>query len=376
MFKSVKRILGRNKFKITTAVIAVSAMAGLAYAQVTPNQTAQAAQCKNTHVVYCGITGSDAGSNINSFKNYYNANSTGHAASPTVKRDYKDMHTVFSYFGANGNHVNAMNTENTKRGLIHRDGRIEVDGKVVATNAYTAGRFKTTNSVLVPGTNVYKRTPAESFSAGVNALPAIIYFENGRMVFGVMLDCGNPITATPVEVPKPQTLVCENLTMSATEVKNRFRFEARAQAAHGATINSYTFDFGDGTDAQTVTGSSAAASTEYTYAKAGNYTATVKVNGKVNNVAVSEGSASCATKIAIETPECRPGIPEGDERCEPCPIPGKEDLPKDSADCAEVKPAAVVELPKAGPAGALAIFGGVSALSALAHRFVAIRRMR
>ena len=61
-------------------------------------------------------------------------------------------------------------------------------------------------------------------------------------------------------------------------------------------------------------------------------------------------------------PECKPGIPEGDDRCKECVPEGKED-----ANC---------ELPKTGPAGVAGLFASVAAAGTLGHRMFMSRRNR
>ncbi len=48
--------------------------------------------------------------------------------------------------------------------------------------------------------------------------------------------------------------------------------------------------------------------------------------------------ADVTVDVECKPNECKPGIPVGDKRCENCPIPGKEHLPKDSPDCKENPP--------------------------------------
>ena len=149
------------------------------------------------------------------------------------------------------------------------------------------------------------------------------------------------------EKPETPVYTCDSLT--ATRISRmEYSFNGKATAEGGATITSYVFDFGDSKSA-TVTNPS---DVKHTYAKDGTYTAKltvmVKVDGSEKTV-VDE--AKCVVKVTVTPEECKPGVPVGDVRCTPCEVPGKEQYPKNSPECATTP----VELPHTGP---MDIIGG------------------
>lgn len=88
-------------------------------------------------------------------------------------------------------------------GQVTKDNRVIVNGVVVATNAYTAGRQRLSSTdVSIAGGAAYKRHPSVSFRS--NSLPALVKMDGSRFVFAVIYTCGNPVVATP-NTPPPVT---------------------------------------------------------------------------------------------------------------------------------------------------------------------------
>lgn len=263
-----------------------------------------------------------------------------------------DIRDKFSKMG-----ISVATVENSKfvNGVVYLNGEVKVNGKVVATNAKT-----------------YIRTMGVvSTSKMGSAQAALVNLDsNGNFRYAIMTPCGNPVTAQPKVQPQPkvQTLKCVELSATPTNIRDQFKFTAKAATTNGANVSSYTFTFGDG-NKRTVTTSKLTAITTHKYAKAGTYTAQVTVNGKANNKNVSDTREACKVKITIE--EEKPPVvtpPEQPEQPEQ-PQPEKEVTP-------QVLPAEVKEMPKTGAGSLLALFGGTSALGAIGHRFYLKRRMR
>lgn len=114
-------------------------------------------------------------------------------------------------------------------------------------------------------------------------------------------------TAPPAPKPKP-VYRCDSLKASATRIQagKEVTFTASGTAQNGAKITSYTYTYGDGASATT-----GARTVKHTYAKAGSYTATLKVNFTVDGKSTSATSAGCAVKITVETPPT-PDVPSID----------------------------------------------------------------
>jgi uncharacterized repeat protein (TIGR01451 family) len=96
----------------------------------------------------------------------------------------------------------------------------------------------------------------------------------------------------------------------------------------------------------------------------------------VTGYGTKEDTANITAEGECKPNECKPGIPVGDARCNPtenCPIPGKENLPKDSADCKETT-VTVTELPTTGPTETILSILGLGAIIAGASYYVVSRR--
>lgn len=86
---------------------------------------------------------------------------------------------------------------------------------------------------------------------------------------------------------------------------------------------------------------------------------TVEVDGETKTVT----SEDCFKEFEVKPPTV-----------EPCPVPGKEDLPKDSSDCKET-PLTPIELPKTGSAEVVSALIGLSSLIAATSYYIASRRL-
>lgn len=378
MFSLLKRLTSTPQaLFITIAVVLLAAVSAVAIGNVQSQSVNAHGKCQEILIAYCGVTGSTTGAKIDAFQAMYDSNRSGHATS-SIGKDYRDIQQIYNHFGATDAMVAKMNTTNTKLGTIYRDGRIVVDGKVVGKDAVTAGRFKTANSTNFPGTNIYIREPINSFAS--SSLPALVYFENGVMKFGIILECANPIKATatttpPKTVEPKQELVCVDLSKTALSGTNRYRFTVKATAKNGATISGYSMNFNDGTETVTVTTMQSTATVDHTFEKDGNYKIYASVQGKVDGKEVSESGEVCSENVGVKTVQVQ----------EYCPIPGKETLPKDSDECAEEPEVVTVttpptpvtpELPKTGAASAFALVGLTSAFGTVAHTLMSRYRSR
>lgn len=80
--------------------------------------------------------------------------------------------------------------------------------------------------------------------------------------------------------------------------ETEYSFDGQATAKDGATIVSYTFNFGDGTT-KTVT---SPADVAHTYTKSGNYTVSMSVTFNVNGVEKTTTSNSCKATVCVTIP--------------------------------------------------------------------------
>lgn len=315
----VRNLFKKGQTLAIAAVMCFSMLAVAATSIVSTQQAAAAAACDKVNIMYCGLDGNSASGYINSFKSKYNANKSGHASSPSVKKDYTDIQALYNWAGASKTTVSGMSTANTKVGTLYKNGNITVDGKTIATDAWVTARFNG-NGFKHVTSNIYARKTTTSFSQ--SSAKVIVYMKDGKMVFAVMVDCGNAVKATPKTTPKPPeppkptpVVTCEQLTFAKTANKNEYTFVAKA-SVKDTTITGYTFNYGDGKTQNVATGATTANAT-HKYDKPGTYTAFVAVNSKAKNGVTS---AKCAVKVTIPVEECKPGIPVGDERCKDVPV--------------------------------------------------------
>lgn len=329
--------------RIVTAVIVLSA--GLLVAAKLDlfsdtNVDASATSCvvpdasnaDKVNIIYYGLHGSTTKELINSFQCYYDSNSSGHSHS-SIGKDYHDIQKIAKWAGASDAKVAGMTTDNTKIGTLKQNGNILVSDKVVATDAWVSARFGAGQNGFKEITDgVYARKTTTSFAQPT--APVLVHFDkNGQVDFAVMIDCGNTVKVTPkpippkppeppkppkppVEPPKPpveppvvSTLTCNYLKAKAdSDDKYSFGFSIDA-SANNTKIDSYNFDFGDGTS-QKGTENTA----NHTYAKPGNYQVKASVAGLVKGEVTTVTSANCQTLIKIETPP--PVKPEQSLTCD------------------------------------------------------------
>ena len=238
----------------------------------------QAAGCNSFNVVYCGTH------SMSELQTAYSRTE--------IKELYKQWYITETM---------VQGGSNMREGVVDANGNITVDGRVVATNAITvqskAGTrqpqpqrsYKTSN-----GYSYYQYTTGQSFVDGPKSYKMYAWFDNsGSFITGVIKDCGNPVWGNPTTPPAKPALTCDALQV--TEIsRNTFKFSVKATAKGGASITSYTYNFGDN-NIKTTNSSEI----QYTYAKEGNYKVTVTVNGKETGE-VKRQSESCTKTVTVK----------------------------------------------------------------------------
>jgi hypothetical protein len=211
-----------------------------------------------------------------------------------------DVKHVYSHYGISRSDI-AGTTSQIKHGTVYQNGNVVVEGKTVATGAYSVSRVKYTSAgeprtVTINGTTYYE---GPSMAIFLQPVDAFVMFRNGQFYRAVLSACGNPLMATPVKPPVQPVYSCDSL--KATKItRTEFKFTSAATAKNGAEIVNYTYDFGDGKKQTT------GASVNHTYAKPGNYTVTVTVNVKVNGVIKPVTGAQCKVTIKVEAVPVKP----------------------------------------------------------------------
>ena len=238
----------------------------------------QAAGCNKFNVVYCGTH------SMSELQTAYSRTE--------IKELYKEWYVTETM---------VQGGSNMREGVVDANGNITVDGRVVATNAITvqskAGTrqpqpqrsYKTSN-----GYTYYQYTTGQSFVDGPKSYNIYAWFDNnGSFITGVIKDCGNPVWGNPTTPPAKPALTCDALQV--TEIsRNTFKFSVKATAKGGASITSYTYNFGD-SNIKTTNSSEI----QYTYAKEGNYTVTITVNGKETGE-VKRQNPNCQKTVTVK----------------------------------------------------------------------------
>lgn len=170
---------------------------------------------------------------------------------------------------------------------------------------------------------------------------------------------GNTITSTSTEcettVVIEELVVPECVQLTAPKPDGlTFTFTATAKFGKNTTFTGADFTFGDGKSVSNVKPTTpTTVVVQHTYDKAGTYSASAVLHFNVDGKPVTANA--CKTTVTPEggTPECKPGIPVGDPRCEVCPY--DPSLTPDDPNCKETP----TELPNTGAGNIIAI-GGVA----------------
>ncbi|MEO5950308.1 MAG: PKD domain-containing protein [Candidatus Saccharimonadales bacterium] len=251
--------------KLLAILLSIAAIATVGATQL----HAQGRDCDTNSVIYCGaLTASE-------FTQKYNQNKTG------------DLPGLYAHYG-----INPTAISSAKDGITTKDGRVIVDGKVVATNARSVGRqnMPGSTSFKVGSTTFYERATSTSFAS--DSISAFVFFDkDGNFTGAILKSCANAVKAIPVPPkPKPvQTAACVSITPTISN-RNKVHLTTTATVTNGAKVTGYVFDFGDGKSATT-----SANMTDHVYAQPGKYTAKVTVKTTLGDRTAS----TCSTSFTI-----------------------------------------------------------------------------
>lgn len=238
---------------VVGVLVAVTALVGFHLLSGESQAAWNGKDCSTNAVIRCGVFG------IGTLREKYNAS--------------KEMQGLFAYKGIDLS-SNTINKGQWRHGVVHKDGRVTVDGKVLATGAHSVGRenIAGTNSTSfrAGGTTWYKRSVTSQNIFIHGDMTAFVFVDKDGHYVGAMLkSCGNPIFAKPTpkptppkptppapeppkptppkpEPPKPQppkpTPAAECVLLNATKLnRTTVRFNAEARVSGGATISNYYF---------------------------------------------------------------------------------------------------------------------------------------
>lgn len=224
------------------------------------------------------------------------------AATPTAliakikANNPNDLKAIYHHFNLPTEDYDRFARE-AKVGKAYKDGRLVVDGQVVATDIWSIGReAKSYSKAYKIGDTTYHRSLASDVF-NRDSLDAFVAFNNrGQVAVAVLAACGNPMGGKIVT----PTYACNQLKRTAVAgQKNTYRFTTDASAAKGATISRVVYDFGDGSAPVTKTKLDDAVTHAYT--KNGNFTAKVTVYVKLpGGKEVAANGSGCAQRITVK----------------------------------------------------------------------------
>lgn len=259
--------MSKAKIIIVSLLAAVAGFVGYGLSQG-DIVNAETRECGDNSIIRCGVM------TASELKTAYNKNERG-------------LKKIYTHYGISA--ADIASAGSAKSGYVNTDGTVTVDGKVVATGAKTVGRSASLGGSKVKisdSLNVY-----EGSNRLKSKLAVFVFFNtDGTYKAAIIKVCGNPVPATPKPVP---VYKCDSLTAKAV-TRNEYNFTTAATAKNGAKIVNYTYDFGDGKTATTGN------TTSHTYAKAGTYTVTVKVNVTVDGKSVTAPTCKTTVKVAEE----------------------------------------------------------------------------
>lgn len=269
-----------------------------------------------------------------------------------IANDPGDLDNVYAHFGLPPSKYDEFASA-AKQGTIHRDGRIEVDGQVVATDAATMGRqdFGNDTPVLIGDKTYYSGTPDKRWTDGVPSLPVMVWFDGeGTVKVAILSPCGNPV---PHMKKVKSGAECKDLIKEPVEdKKDTYRFTTDASKFGLAEFLKFEYfvDEGEGEKLfATTEKADEPVEREFTKNAVVRVKITISVPGGHERVIVSD---ECVAQITVEK--------------EKPPVPVTPVLSVKT-----VKPAA---LPVTGPAGLASLFVGVSAAGAIGHHWYNRRR--
>lgn len=267
--------------------IGLATVLGLAGLGVVSVQRASAADCDQNAIIYCG-TG-----NASQFIAQTRKNDS--------KNGHHDLQAIYAYYGLEPASYDKF-VSYSRSGTAYKDGRIVVDGQVVATNSRSIGRLASAQgpgyfSQNINGTTYYGNASSVVFKN--DSIPVMALFNSrGVLQFAVLTSCGNPITGSLVT----PAYGCNLLKHAAVSGKaDTYAFTTSAYANNNATISKLVYDFGDGTSAVTTT--NPATTVTHTFAKGGTFTVSVKVYVKLpGNQEVVVQSGGCSWTATVQKP--------------------------------------------------------------------------
>lgn len=311
-------ILARNAQQTVTFFAGIAAVLLFAVSSFALAPKVYAADdCGPNAIMKCGFS-----SSADFIKNV-RANNDGNGGS--------DLQRIYSHFGLNKADYDRF-VSTAKSGTVYKDGRVVVGGQTVLKDANSIGRTKLdgrhNKSMVIVSTTYYYGATSRVFLS--NSIPAKVMFDSaGNAEFVVLTDCGNPVWGTKV----PSSAKCDLLKASPVSGQNgKYNFTTQASKTGNAKITKYVYKFDDG---KSVTMTSGSTAVPYTFAE-GSHKVSVTVFATVPGGTTIETTCETVVTVSSTPKECKPGIPIGDKRCNPCPYDSSLEITDENCKKAEV----------------------------------------
>lgn len=269
-----------NTKKLVFVLGAVLALGGLGAGGL-----ASAADCDQNAIIYCG-TGSAA-----QFISQVRKNDS--------KNGHHDLQAIYDHYGLEPADYDRF-VSYSRPGTAYKDGRIVVDGQVVANDAQSIGRQSKSysHSKVINGVTYYESRSQDVFKS--DSIPVMVLFNSrGVMEFAVLTSCGNPIVG-PRVTPSYGCTALKHAPVA--NQPNTYTFNASTFASDNASVVKLVYDFGDGSPTKSTPNVNSWAN--HTFTKAGTFTVSVKVYVSLpgNQQAVVQ-SGGCSWKVTIALPK-------------------------------------------------------------------------
>lgn len=230
----------------------------------------------------------------------------------------------------------------------------------------------TTRDVPTNGSKTAAASHTYTKPGTYTARVTVFVLVNGKTVQAPGTKCAVSITVTPP--PATPAYACDSLTANliGDEKDRTYKYTLDYTAEGGAVLRDVDFNFGDGS-VQNGLKPANLDDIRHTYAKEGSYTTTATLHftvaGKVQD-------KKCVVKINVSPDACphNPSLPKDSPDCERCPIPGKEQYPKNSDECKDTPTETPQVLPDTGPAELAAGGLGLGSLAGAGYYWRASRR--
>lgn len=288
-------------------VFTILALLVQSFALIHPPESANAAgyrDCSHNSIINCGAQ------SVSELQQKYRQNAPG------------DLHAIYNDYGITSSMISAGVV---KVGYAMKNGDVVVNDKVVATDNESLGRDNLSGSHrrVINGKTYYESPSQTVFLSNSITIYAFMK-SDGTFIGGIMLSCGNPVSAKPKPPVKPKptpTAICSNLQIAVID-RTHFRLTGSSQASGGAVIDSYSFSVANSKKKVVYSDKIAshalsARTPTFALTSAGKYSASVTVATSVG----SRSGGDCVKALTVAAPQMcalNPSLPANSPDCRPC----------------------------------------------------------